>query len=119
MVASSVNRAHSAPTVIFNRLMDFCLCVHHKRPVARDWFIQRHTCDEQNFQLCLCVCWIFDSYFVTVRSEHHHLSVSATLALYSKQSCSVNNVSEGVVVMRYFLIDHAARLNSVMQVDDR
>src|SRR5258705_2547368 len=38
---SRFNRAHSAPTVIFKRLMDFCLCVHHERSVTRNWFIQR------------------------------------------------------------------------------
>src|SRR6267142_5114103 len=45
---SRFSRAHSAPTVSFKRLIDFCLCVHHERSVTRDCFIQRHPCDEQH-----------------------------------------------------------------------
>src|SRR4029078_10991730 len=93
---SKVNRAHSAPTVIFKRLMNFILCVHHERSVAHDWLIQRCTGDDQNLQRDVCVCWILDSYFVAVWSEHHHLSISATFALCSEQSCSIHDVSEGV-----------------------
>src|SRR2546427_6162517 len=38
--ALSVNRAHPTQPVIFNRLTDFGFGVHHKRPVARNWFVQ-------------------------------------------------------------------------------
>src|SRR2546428_253995 len=40
---SRFNRAHPTPTVVFKRLMDFCLSVHHEGAVARDRFIQQHT----------------------------------------------------------------------------
>src|ERR1700730_13686133 len=49
-IISRVNRAHPALLVIFNRLTDFRLRVHHKRPVARDWFVQGNSSDEQHFE---------------------------------------------------------------------
>src|SRR5207249_2881616 len=94
---SRANRAHPAPTVILKRLMDFYLGVHHEGAVARDWFIQRHTPNYQYFQRRARVCRILDSHSVAIGREHDHLSVSTTLALHSEQSCSVNDVSKGVV----------------------
>src|SRR5207302_6335086 len=73
---SRVNRTHSALLVILNRLPDFSFGVHHKWPIARDWFVQGHAGDEQYFKRSLRVCRIFDSHFVAVlreqnRSEEH------------------------------------------------
>src|SRR6476660_8536662 len=113
------NLAHTTLTVVRKRLMNFLFCVHHERSVARDRFIQRRSSDDQYFERCLCVWRVFDSYFVAIGSEHHHLSVRATLALCSEQSCSVNNVSEGIIVMRHLLHHHASRLEPVMHVDNR
>src|SRR5882724_3569376 len=79
--SSRVNRTHPSSTIVFKRLMNFCFSVHHERSVADDWFIQRHSGDEQQFERCLRVCRIFDSHFVAIRREHYHLSVSATFAL--------------------------------------
>src|SRR5216684_2953602 len=99
--------------------MDFCLCVHHEGAIARDWFIQRRTSDKQDFQRGFLVCRIFDSHFAAVGSEQHHLSVSAALTFRSKKPCSLNDVSEGVVIARHLLRRHSARLEPVMQVNNR
>src|SRR6266568_612678 len=104
---SRVNRAHPTQTVVFNRLTDFRLRVHHKRPVARDWFVQGQPCDEQHFERSLCVHRISDSHFVGVLGEQNHLSVSSALALCSEESLSFHDISESVVRSRYLLGGHA------------
>src|SRR5712691_3918332 len=94
---SRVNHTHPTQTVIFNRLTDFRLRVHHERSVARDWFVQRHTGDEQHFERSLRVRRVFDSHFVAVLREQNHLSISSVFALCSEQPLSLHHVSEGVV----------------------
>src|SRR6266496_1975545 len=113
---SSVNRAHPTQTVIFNRLTDFRLRVHHKRPVARDWFVQGHSGDEQHFEPSLRVRRIFDSHFVAVLREKNHLPVPSALTLGSEESVSLHDVSEGVVSTRHLLGGRASGLDPVMQI---
>jgi len=43
---STGNLPHPTVPVIFNRLADFRLRIHHKRSVARDRFVQGHASDE-------------------------------------------------------------------------
>src|SRR2546429_2530579 len=77
--SSRVNRAHPSSTIVFKRLMNFCFGVHHERSIAGDWFIQRHTSDEQYFERGFRVGRVLNSHFIAVGREHDHLSVSTTL----------------------------------------
>src|SRR5438093_4883620 len=94
---SRVNRTQPALLVIFNRLTDFRLRVHHKRSVARHWFVQRHSGNEQHFERSLRISRIFDSHFVAVLGKQNHLPVPGTLSLCSEQTLALNKVNEGVV----------------------
>src|SRR5918992_905823 len=94
---SRVNRAHLAKTVVFNRLTDFRLRIHHEWPVARDWFVQRHSGYQQHFERIFRVQWICDSHFVAVLCKQNHLPISSALVLRSEQTLTLYNVSEGVV----------------------
>src|SRR5882724_10633 len=118
-IISRINRAHPALLVIFNRLADFRLRVHHKRAVTRDWFVQGHSGDEQHFERSLRVRRIFDSHFLAVLREQNHLPVFSAFAFCSEQSLGLHDVSEGVVSARHPLGGHASGLDSVMQVYDR
>src|SRR6266446_6185270 len=114
---SRINRAHPALLVVFKSLPDFRLRVHHKRPVARDWFVQGHSRDEQYFKRSLRVRRIFDSHFVAVLREQNHLSVSSAFAFCSEQSLALHDVSKGVVGARHRFDGSASGPDLVVQVD--
>src|SRR6266852_4354113 len=116
-IISRINRAHPALLVVFKSLTDFRLRVHHKRPVARDWFVQGHSRDEQYFKRSLRVRRIFDSHFVAVLREQNHLSVSSAFAFCSEQSLALHHVSEGVVSARHRFDGSASGPDLVMQID--
>src|SRR5437667_11070371 len=94
--ASSANRSHPTQTVIFNRLTDFAIRVHHKRPVASNWLVQKHSGGEQHYERSLRVRRLFDSHFVAVLRAQNHLTVSSAFVLCSEHTLPLHRVVEGL-----------------------
>ncbi len=63
--------------------------------------------------------WILDPHFISIRREHHHLSVRALFAILTEQAGAVHDVGEGVIILRHGLRNVTAGLEREVQVNNR
>ena len=60
---------HLPHPVIFNRLVNLLACVHDKRTITRDRFVQRQPGNEQHFERALRIGRIIDPHLVAIFCE--------------------------------------------------